>query len=40
MTNVVPSRFGDAQPGATVKLEIDFSQPISVNTSGGSPTLT
>ena len=31
---------GDAQPGATVKLEIDFSQPISVNTSGGSPTLT
>ena len=40
VTNVVPSRFGDAQPGATVKLEIDFSQPISVNTSGGSPALT
>jgi len=39
VTNVVPSQFGDAEPGTSVTLEIDFSQPVSVNTSGGSPAL-
>jgi len=39
VTDVVPSQFGNAGPGTSVTLEVDFSQPVSVNTSGGSPTL-
>jgi len=39
VTNVFPSQFGNAGPGTSVTLEVDFSQPVSVNTSGGSPTL-
>jgi hypothetical protein len=39
VTNVVLSQFGDAEPGTAVTLTIDFSQPVSINTSGGSPTL-
>jgi len=35
VTDVVPSQFGNAGPGTSVTLEVDFSQPVSVNTSGG-----
>jgi hypothetical protein len=37
VTNVVPWQFGDAEPGTSVTLTIDFSQPLTINTSGGPP---
>jgi hypothetical protein len=37
---VTPSVEGDATTGQTIELFVDFSQALTINTSGGSPTLT
>jgi hypothetical protein len=37
---VTPSATGDATTGQTVELFVDFSQSLTINTLGGSPTLT